>query len=234
MTHSNRKRSLYLFAVVAGAILLALSVWQTLRYAEMKGREAEIAEKIAAAPTPFESQKKYEQYSRVTLTGSFPKVVPVLLYTGPITPNGEPGYDVLRPFDVSAGERVLVNVGWIPQKQYADYNIELPEQRQSFVAVAMEGERPGAFTPDNNSSQNTWFWIDLDALAERFNLRRDIMFMQTPGENRAEGLYPLPREAKARRSLPHARYALTWFSLFLILIVITVILARDDKEKKAA
>ncbi|MET0156215.1 MAG: SURF1 family protein [Rickettsiales bacterium] len=236
MRDSASRFRLLALTVLAGAILAGLGAWQVARYFQAKDRRERVDAAQSAPPLPWRKGAAPELYRRIVLSGKFPAARPALLYVGPLAPNGEIGFDVLRPFETKDGEKILVNVGWIPDRLKSDYDVELRAKKASLLpATVVPGERPGRFTPDNDVRHNYWFWADMDALAAQFSLTEKNLFaMRTPAPNKkaSSPIYPLARTASPRPSLPHAQYALTWLSLLLILIIIALRWTRAEKEKE--
>ena len=72
-----------------------------------------------------------ERFTSVALTGHFESNRQFLLDNR--SHAGQPGYEVLTPFVLESGRRILVNRGWIP---FGGYRDRLPDV--SFVARAFD------------------------------------------------------------------------------------------------
>jgi len=79
--------------------------------------------------------------------------------------------------------------------------------------------------PANDPAGNLWIWLDLPAMAAAAKLERpvtELYLAALPGQH--PGRYPLGGATRLELRNDHLQYALTWFSLAGILLVITLIL----------
>jgi surfeit locus 1 family protein len=228
----RRRPFLALCAFGTACVLFALGTWQTRRYAEKKEAQEHIAAVASEPEIPLSALDSPEAspYRRVRAEGRFLYPDTLYLYTGPLVPNGEPGYDALTPLLLSGTDKaVIVNRGWVPQR-LRDAKREEPADggETSISAVVLPQEKPGYFTPDNDAVRNIWFWADVPGMAR--HVKRGLapyMLMRT---DRGEGSeYPVPRDPSPRKHIPHLQYAFTWYSLLLILAVIYIRLAFRER-----
>lgn len=222
-------------------LLVALGTWQVARHIEKDTRAALVAERVSAPPITLEEALPLADpaYRRVTFNAVIAAAEPVYLYTGPLSVNGEPGYDVIVPARITGRNLLLpLNIGWIPRRLYKSggYVPSVAGEERRFEAVLLKGERPGAFTPENDDANKIWFWVDTAELARRYNSEnRDLYAALTaPLPADANGFIPPVRDVNIRKHLPHAQYAVIWYSLFLILTAVVIGLRKSAAAKAKA
>ena len=147
------------------------------------------------------------------------------LYLGSKTHRGQVGFRVVTPMELTDGRLVLIDRGWVPMEARD------PARRadgQSGGLVSLDGlaRRDGWtgspwFRPDNQPAENYWFWVDLDAMAERIG-RGDLItdvYLEAV-ETEPTRRLPRPRQAVVDLRNDHLQYALTWYALAAALVVI--------------
>ena len=227
-------RPTLLSSLVAGAalfVLLGLGFWQVERLAWKTELIAELRAR-AAAPTlelPPVFPPDDLQYRRARLTGSF--LPGELLRSAPRNLNKRPGFYLYAPFELSDGRTILVELGWLPEAK-AETAAALPEGTQSFEAILVrDGWRGSAWLrPANDPAKNVWHYVDTLEMAAAAGLVMpvtDLYAVALPGQ--------LPDSAFRARQPgvdlrnDHLEYAVTWFALAAILMVIFVLYHRRGK-----
>lgn len=218
-----------LFTIPALIVLIGLGVWQMERRAWKHALIATRVERTTAAvvdlPPPGRDVTALE-YSRVRARGHF--VNDREAYLGARSLRGNVGYHVLVPFVLDDGTSVLVNLGWIPRER------KDPETRKqariegetTIVGYLRRSGKPGWFTPDNRPQENFWLYPDVPAMA-RFLKMQAVRpyYLQLAGEAPPGG-WPRPVPIEVRLNDPHLQYAITWFALAVILVVIYILYSR--------
>jgi surfeit locus 1 family protein len=149
---------------------------------------------------------------------------------------GSLGYHLYTPLDTKDAVWVLVNRGWIPKEQK---NAESRPDTHASGAVKLRGvirhpSRRGLFSPDNHAEDNMWFWEDLSAMQAGWPEEQkklpyvvDVLEVQTPTTNQdAKTTLPIPATAKLTLRNDHLAYAITWFSMFIAILVIYILYHR--------
>ena len=235
------------FTIPALLVLVGLGTWQldrlqwkTALIAEIQARMSAPAEPLPDVLSETDQALSAVQYRRVTLTGEFRHEDE--MYLAARSMNGNPGYHVMTPFELSSGEVVLVDRGWVPPER------KLPAERpqgQVEGEVTIEGliRVPRAekswLQPDNEPQNNMWFWIDLPAMAEHARLGAmgsdlaPVYVDAGAGEN--PGGYPIGGQTRVNLPNDHLQYAITWYALAIALAVIYVVYHRrpGDTEGRA-
>lgn len=204
---------------VAGvAVLISLGIWQMQRLAWKEGILAEIAARILAAPLalPLSPDPADHPYLPVAMEGRFdPGYVRVL-----VSQKGMgAGYRIIAAFETPEGRRVLVDRGVIPVAA------EMPAPRDAPVTLTGNLHWPqerDRYTPANDLAANIWFAREVPVLAEHLGaepilvIAREISPPEAPIQPLPVGIDNIPND--------HLSYAITWFSLAVVWLGMTVFL----------
>lgn len=222
----NRYIAPLLIGVLGAAILLALGVWQVQRLAWKQGILAEIEETIAEAPAPLPRMvdPEAQRYQPVALEGEIGEGA---LYVLVSVKRQGAGWRVVSPFETDDGRRVLLDRGFIPMDEKdaplragpaeVAGNLHWPDDRNSA-------------TPDNAPDENTWFARDLGAMAEALQTE-PLLVVARDIDPADDAVTPLPVDTAG---IPnnHLQYAITWFSLAAVWIVMTGVWIRAQAKAK--
>lgn len=227
-----------LITVPAVLITFGLGVWQVQRLFWKEGVIAERQEHVArpvldGLPARFDAAE--QEFRRVRLTGSFVHDKELLRPARSLK-EGAIGFQVFTPFKLDKGGYVFVNRGWVPQQR------ELPDARRDGQAagqVDLEGllrapPQAGWFTPDNNPAKNRWFRIDIGQMAKATGLGPFKPYYVAAGSRPNPGGYPVGGQTRLTVRNEHLQYAITWFALSLVGIVIYVLYHRRRERQQEA
>jgi surfeit locus 1 family protein len=217
-----------LWATVAAAIvvliLIGLGNWQLDRR-EWKSQVIETrAQRITAPAMTILDVGDVDaaEYRPIRLTGRYRAGDSIKLLSR--TRDGRPGFHVVTPLEIDgAAGVVLVDRGWAPIDREQDIAVS------SDGLIDIEGfvrrfETPNRFTPDNDPVAGNWFYLDGDQLAAALNLDAVAPFyVQLAPGAAAPGVYPQGDVPNVALRNPHLQYAITWYALALVLLVIYVI-----------
>lgn len=214
-------------ATVAGlAVLLGLGTWQLDRLAwkqqVLEARAQRInAPAIGAADIAGEIGLDTLEYRPLVLTGRFDGARALKLLSR--TRDGRPGFHVITPLTDDTGAVFLVDRGWAPVAGDGALS-PAPTGTVSIAGYVRRFETPGRFTPDNAPATNAWFYLDREQMASALGLARVAPFyvQQAPGAG-PPGSYPQGSAPNIALRNPHLQYALTWYALAGVLLVIYVI-----------
>lgn len=123
----------WLLITVAGvSAFVALGRWQWHQAAKKRVLEASFIamENTPATPLAERSLGDLPRYYPVEVTGRYDTAHQILLDN--VIENGQAGYQVLTPLELTDGRWVLVNRGWLPLVKHA--RSELPEVQQDLSA----------------------------------------------------------------------------------------------------
>ncbi len=221
-----------LFTIPALVVLLLLGSWQMQRLNWKAGvvKKIEYKTSLPAVNLSGEISDISELvYRKIIVEGVFDHDKEMHLYTGPKIMRGKPGYDLLTPLVMDDGRAILVDRGWVPQKlkEKASRPESLVQGRVKIEAMVHKGESKAMFTPDNDQAKNFWFWIDMDGVAKHtgYNLPNFYIRSLRDGDE-----YPLGGDILIKHKNDHLQYAITWYSLAIILLVIYVLFHKKQQD----
>ncbi len=112
---------LLLAAIFATACVL-LGRWQMDRRAETLAEINRVVSNYSATPIPFaEVRNEFvsldadREWTQVQLRGSYDAAGQRIVRNRPL--NGQPGYEVVVPFKLDSGDTVVIDRGWLPDRQ---------------------------------------------------------------------------------------------------------------------
>jgi surfeit locus 1 family protein len=107
-----------LLTVALLTLFVVLGRWQWHRGEAKEAVWAEYERDAASVPLGSRALDTIDRFARISLAGMFDPGHQFLLDNR--SHNGQPGWEVLTPFILDDGRRVLVNRGWIPFSGYRD------------------------------------------------------------------------------------------------------------------
>lgn len=215
-----------LFTLTAMAILCGLGVWQLQR---LQSKERIISQIEAEFnKDPMETELAPGVLLQAEMHGAFfvrGFVEGVYLhdkeiFVGPRTMDGQGGYHVITPFEsVMSDDTILVNRGWVPY-ELPDAKISRPARSMIITGTAQKPKPPNSFTPENSPETDEWYYIDPQQIATAKNLKAVMPFILYADNGLHGGEFPVPAPVGFNAAHNHLQYALTWFSMALVLIAI--------------
>lgn len=217
-----------LFFVVIGlggaAILVSLGIWQMQRLAWKQGVIADIDARIIAAPValPGSPDPTTDAYLPVTATGALgAQVLRVLVSQKDVGP----GYRIISAL-TTGQQTVMVDRGFLP------VSAATPEPVDKNVTITGNLQWPNEtdkFTPVPDTENNIWFARDVDAMAAALKTQ-PILIVARKIAGQSDDVTPLPVDT-ARIPNDHLQYAITWFSLAVIWLAMSVYFLRRRAPK---
>jgi surfeit locus 1 family protein len=230
-----------LIASVLGVILLVgLGVWQLQRLQWKEGLIAERDSRLAAAPVTLEQAlqdfdaDRSVEFLKVEATGSFQNDAELFLLS---TEGGSPGFEVVTPLVSREGIAILTDRGFVPEslKDPAKRPGSRPSGEVTVTGVLRHHvQSRGPFTPDNNPEANMWYWWDIPAMLSSAHIGDDARIAPFALHLLPDGSKSWPQPVSVDEGLTnnHLQYALTWFSLAFLLIVMSGLLIRQTLGKE--
>jgi len=221
--------------LVALAILLSLGTWQLYRLQWKEALVAEIAARQKAAPASLADVERMAahgteiDYLPATVAGSFDHAHEQYFFA---TDDGKVGYHVYTPLRLDDGRSVFVNRGFVPEP------LKDPSGRAegqvagaatiTGLARARLDAKPSWVVPENEPQKKLYFWKDLHAMAAEASIPPDrlVPFFIDAGAAANPGGWP--KGGVTQLDLPnnHLSYALTWYGLAAVLVVVSVLAFR--------
>ena len=199
-----------IFVFLFITLFCILGTWQLYRLQWKQDLISQISEGLKSTPIKY-SQNINKNYQKVVLSGKYDFKNQIYLYS--LNEKGQPGFDVITPFKTISKENVLVNRGWIKKEFKNNPNINISSK--NIVGMLRNANRKNIFTPDNDTSKNIWFSINLEDVqkitGKKFN--KFIIYLEDKNIN-------IPKPKKITVDLPnnHLKYAITWYSISISIL----------------
>jgi surfeit locus 1 family protein len=203
-----------IFGLLGAAVLVGLGVWQMQRLDWKEAILADIDARITAAPValPAAPDAQADRYLPVTLTGQLQDpAIRVLVSQKQVGA----GYRIIRP--VQLGERrIMVDLGFLP--------IQSPTPTAPADPVTVTGnlhwpDEIDSYTPAPDLGADIWFARDLPLMADHLGAE-PILIVARATSLPDSPLTPLPLDTSGIPN-DHLGYAVTWFGLAIVWVVMT-------------
>lgn len=207
-------------------IMFGLGTWQVQRL-EWKRDQVELRQERSQAPAiPIDDVLQAldgKEFFNVGATGRF--LHDRELYLAARSLNGNVGQQIITPFEMTDGRVLLVNRGWVPSESR---DPATRSEGQIEGEIAIEGlVRSGGWKsydfirPDNDPAKNFWFYVDFEAMSAATGLENVIQTTYLDaGPAKNPGGFPIGGQTRVQLRNDHFEYAITWYALGLILMVI--------------
>jgi len=206
-----------LLGVVGIAILVSLGIWQLQRLDWKTAILAEIDARIAAEPVALPDQPDPEQdkYLPVTTVGQFKG--PALHVLGSTAAEGA-GYRIIQGFE-TGGRMVMVDRGFV---DILNKDASLPIGPMTLVGNLHWPEETDSYTPQPDLTKNIWFARDVATMSQAL-ATQPIMIVARDASETSPILTQMPVTSSGIPN-DHLSYAITWFSLALVWLGMTLFL----------
>ena len=204
----------FLFSVFVYFIiltLLSLGFWQIYRLNWKLELIEQIENSLKNDPVELSNIEK-KNYLRIKTSGDIDFDKQIYLYN--LNDAGKPGFEVINPIKIG-DENYLVNRGWIPFEKKDLPEINLVDQNQ-IVGTLMLQTNPSTFTPENDIEKNYWFTLNREDILKFTGRNFSDYVIYLNGEYKI----PKPRVITAKISNNHKKYAITWFSMAISILLI--------------
>ena len=192
-------------------VFIGLGTWQIIRLNWKNNLILEIENSLKNPPVEL-AQSKKENFLKIKTSGSIDFDKQIYLYN--LNESGTPGFEVINPIMIG-DENFLINRGWIPFEKKGTQEINVFDQKNIIGTLRLQG-RKNIFKPDNDLDENYWFSLNREDILKFTgkNFSKYIIYL--------DGNYQFPRPKKitANISNNHQKYAITWFSLALSILLL--------------
>jgi surfeit locus 1 family protein len=208
-----------LLGLVGAAVLIGLGVWQLQRLEWKTAKLAQIEAKIASAPValPASVAEKDDIYLPVTVQGRL--LGPEALVITGLNQAG-PGYRVIGAFEMAGGARkIMVDLGFVAE---ADRDFARPTGTMTITGNLNWPAEKDSYTPEPDLLRHFWFSRDVERMANVLGTEQ-VLVVARIVDPAIPAITPLPVDTS---SIPndHLNYAITWFSLAVVWLGMTVLL----------
>ena len=191
--------------------MLSLGFWQLYRLSWKLDLINQIENSLIIEPIELQNVEK-KNYLRIKTSGQIDFEKQIYLYN--LNETGKPGFEVINPIKVG-NEDYLINRGWISFDQKNKPEINVVDQK-NIIGTLMLQSKSSSFKPKNEVDKNYWFTLDREDILKFTgkNFSKYIIYLNGNYEN------PRPRVITAKISNNHKKYAITWFSMAISILLI--------------
>ena len=191
--------------------LLSLGFWQIYRLNWKLELIEQIENSLKNDPVEL-SNVENKNYLRIKTSGDIDFDKQIYLYN--LNDAGKPGFEVINPIKIG-DENYLINRGWIPFEKKDLPELNLVDQNQ-IVGTLMLQTKPSTFKPENDIEKNYWFTLNREDISKFTGRNFSEYVIYLNGDYKI----PKPRVITAKISNNHKKYAITWFSMAISILLI--------------
>ena len=192
-------------------VFIALGTWQIIRLGWKNNLILEIENSLKNPPVELTQSNKVN-YLKIKTSGSVDFEKQIYLYN--LNDSGTPGFEVLNPISID-GENYLLNRGWIPFEKKDTPEINIIDQSNIVGTIKIQG-RKNIFKPDNDLKENYWFSLNREDILKFTGKKFSKYIIYLDGNYQL----PKPKKITANISNNHKKYAITWFSLAISILLL--------------
>ena len=201
--------SIFVFFFIS--IFIALGSWQLARLNWKLDLIEQIQSSLKDEPINI-NNTVLKNYLRIKAVGTIDFENQIYLYN--LNEKGEPGFEVINPIKIN-NENYLLNRGWIPFNKKNEKEINIINEN-NIIGILRKQVKANMFKPKNDILNNYWFTLNRQDLykltGEKFSPY--IIYLSSKSE------LPKAKMITANISNNHKKYAITWFSLAISILLI--------------
>ena len=200
-----------IFVYIIILVLLSLGFWQLYRLSWKLDLINQIENSLKVEPIELQNVEK-KNYLRIKTSGQIDFEKQIYLYN--LNETGKPGFEVINPIKIG-NENYLINRGWISFDKKNKPEINIIDQK-NIIGTLMLQSKSSSFKPKNEIDKNYWFTLDREDILKFTgrNFSKYIIYLNGSYEN------PRPKLITAKISNNHKKYAITWFSMAISILLI--------------
>ena len=190
---------------------MSLGSWQLYRLNWKLELISQIESSLKNNPVELSKADK-KNYLRIKTSGTIDFDNQIYLYN--LNESGKPGFEVINPILIE-GQNYLINRGWIPFNKKNQSEINLVDSG-NIVGTLKTQSKANSFKPNNDVEENYWFTLDRDDIFSYTgkNFSKYIIYLN------GDYNVPKPKVITANISNNHKKYAITWFSMAISILLI--------------
>ena len=201
--------SVFVFFFIS--VFIALGSWQIVRLNWKNNLILEIEKSLKNPPIEL-SQSNKENFLKIKTSGTIDFEKQIYLYN--LNDSGTPGFEVINPILIN-NENYLINRGWIPFEKKDNPEINIFDQNNIIGTLKTQG-RKNIFKPDNDIKENYWFSLNREDILKFTGKKFSKYIIYLDGNYQ----FPRPKKITANISNNHKKYAMTWFSLAISILLL--------------
>jgi surfeit locus 1 family protein len=207
------------FVIFFILVFISLGSWQIIRLNWKNNLILEIETSLKNPPVEL-SELNLSNYLKIKTSGSIDFEKQIYLYN--LNESGTPGFEVINPLIIDS-KNYLINRGWIPFEKKNSKEIYDFDESNIIGTLKSQG-RKNIFKPDNDIEENYWFSLDRDDILEFTGKKFSNYIIYLDGNYQS----PKPKKITANISNNHKKYAITWFSLAISILLLYLYFRRKN------
>ena len=192
-------------------MFIALGSWQIIRLNWKLELINQIETSLKDNPVALTNATQ-KNYLRIITNGSINFEKQIYLYN--LNEKGEPGFEVVNPLKIG-DKNYLLNRGWVPFDKKDNEIINIFDEKK-IIGVLKKQTKPNRFKPKNDLSSNYWFTLNRDDIFKFTGKKFSPYVIYLSGNSEL----PKPKTITANISNNHKKYAMTWFSLAISILLL--------------
>ena len=192
-------------------VFIGLGTWQIVRLNWKNNLILETENSLKNPPVEL-AQSNKENFLKIKTSGSINFDKQIYLYN--LNDSGTPGFEVINPITIG-DENYLINRGWIPFEKKGAQEINVFDQKNIIGTLKLQG-RKNIFKPENDLDKNYWFSLNREDILKFTGKNFSQYIIYLDGNYK----FPRPKKITANISNNHQKYAITWFSLALSILLL--------------
>ncbi|MBT3685103.1 SURF1 family protein [Candidatus Pelagibacter sp.] len=200
-------------------VLLSLGSWQLYRLNWKLNLISEIENSLKNNPVELSKSDK-KNYLRIKTSGQIDFDKQIYLYN--LNKSGKPGFEVINPILIG-NENYLINRGWISFDQKDQSEINFVNEDKIIGTLKLQ-TKASTFKPENDIEKNYWFTLNRDDVFKYTGKNFSNFIIYLNGDYKT----PEPKVITANISNNHKKYAITWFSMAISILLIYLYFRRKN------
>jgi surfeit locus 1 family protein len=200
-------------------VLLSLGCWQLYRLNWKLNLIQEIENSLKNDPIEL-SKANEKNFLRIQTSGEIDFDKQIYLYN--LNDNGKPGFEVVNPILIN-DKNYLINRGWIPFDKKDQPEINLVDEINIIGTLKLQS-KASTFKPENDIEKNYWFTLDRDDVFKYTGKNFSNFIIYLNGDYNI----PKPKVITANISNNHKKYAITWFSMAISILLLYLYFRRKN------
>ena len=192
-------------------VLISLGSWQLYRLNWKLNLISEINSSLKNDPVELSKSNK-KNYLRIRTSGTIDFDKQIYLYN--LNDSGKPGFEVINPILIG-NENYLINRGWISFDQKDQSEINFVNEDKIIGTLKLQ-TKASTFKPENDIEKNYWFTLNRDDVFKYTGKNFSNFIIYLNGDYKT----PEPKVITANISNNHKKYAITWFSMAISILLI--------------
>jgi surfeit locus 1 family protein len=200
-------------------VLLSLGSWQLYRLNWKLNLISEIENSLKNDPVELLKSNK-KNYLRIKTSGQIDFDKQIYIYN--LNKSGKPGFEVINPILIG-NENYLINRGWISFDQKDQSEINFVNEDKIIGTLKLQ-TKASTFKPENDIEKNYWFTLNRDDVFKYTGKNFSNFIIYLNGDYKT----PEPKVITANISNNHKKYAITWFSMAISILLIYLYFRRKN------